>query len=178
MSPPTATFWICISAALGVAVSAFQARDRWGHPGATSGPRTTGAQRTRTVTVGLSSAQLTDQAEADVAGRRDAPRLPRTEEVKDGARPNRWSWALMLTVHRRQRRQQIGSNRRPEGPEHPPKDLEGPGPKMCPGAAADLRMFRGSSASVPALDGDAERPGSHGKDGVAGSIPAGGSTRR
>ena len=53
----------------------------WGHVGATSGPRTTGAQRTRTVTVGLSSAQLTDQAEADVAGRRDAPRLPDTEEV-------------------------------------------------------------------------------------------------
>jgi hypothetical protein len=60
--------------------------DRWGHGGATSGPRTTGPQRTTSVTVGLSSAQLTDQAEADVAGRRDAPRLPDTEEA-GGASP-------------------------------------------------------------------------------------------
>jgi hypothetical protein len=37
---------------------AFQARDRWGHTGATSGPRTTGSQRTIPVTPGSASPQL------------------------------------------------------------------------------------------------------------------------
>jgi len=40
----------------GVPGRAFQARDRWGHIGATFGPRTTGPQRTTTVTSGPSSA--------------------------------------------------------------------------------------------------------------------------
>jgi uncharacterized membrane protein len=39
---------------------AFQARDHWGHIGATSGPRATGSQRTTAVTIGPPSAQLTE----------------------------------------------------------------------------------------------------------------------
>jgi hypothetical protein len=39
---------------------AFQARDRWGHIGATSGPRTTGSQRTTPVTIGQATTQLTE----------------------------------------------------------------------------------------------------------------------
>jgi hypothetical protein len=49
--------------------------------GATSGPRTTGSQRTTTVIAGPSSAQLTGQVEADVAGHRDRSGLSDTEEV-------------------------------------------------------------------------------------------------
>src|SRR5688572_8269525 len=36
-----------------------QSSDAWGRLGATSGPRTTGSQRTITVTIGRASAQLT-----------------------------------------------------------------------------------------------------------------------
>jgi hypothetical protein len=41
---------------------AFQARDRWGHIGATFGPRMTGPQRTTPVTSGAACPQLTGQA--------------------------------------------------------------------------------------------------------------------
>jgi hypothetical protein len=79
MSPPTATFWICISAALGGCSLSLPSSGPlgppWGHIRATNDWSTAD----KNVTVGLSSAQLTDQAEADVAGRRDAPRLPDTE---------------------------------------------------------------------------------------------------
>ena len=44
---------------------AFQARDRWGHIGATSGPRTTGLQRTTTVTSGPASCQFTSHIRPD-----------------------------------------------------------------------------------------------------------------
>jgi hypothetical protein len=43
----------------GLSGRAFQARDWWGHIGATSGPRTTGSQRTTAVTSGTTSCQLT-----------------------------------------------------------------------------------------------------------------------
>ena len=62
---------------------AFQARDRWGHIGATSGPRTTGSQRTTTITGGLSSDQLTGhtppppQVAAAVLGSLTRKRSPR-----------------------------------------------------------------------------------------------------
>jgi hypothetical protein len=71
----------------GVPGRAFQARDRWGHIGATSGPRTTGPQWTTTVIAGPSSAQLAGQAEADVAGRRDPRQVSDTEE--DAGSPRR-----------------------------------------------------------------------------------------
>jgi hypothetical protein len=54
---------------------AFQARDRQGHIGAKSGPRTTRAQRTTTVISGPSSAQLIGQIWADAAGPRGPPGL-------------------------------------------------------------------------------------------------------
>ena len=60
---------------------AFQARDRWGHTGATSGPRTTGSQRTTAVTTGQTTAQLTEQTRPSAAGRHAAPRIPDTEEA-------------------------------------------------------------------------------------------------
>jgi hypothetical protein len=60
---------------------AFQARDRWGHIGATSGPRTTGSQRTTTVTSGPASCQFTSHIRPDSAGRRQRPAVPDTEEV-------------------------------------------------------------------------------------------------
>ena len=59
---------------------AFQARDRWGHIGATSGPRTTGSQRTTTVTSGPASCQFTSHIRPDSAGRRQRPAVPDTEE--------------------------------------------------------------------------------------------------
>jgi hypothetical protein len=59
----------------------FQARDRWGHPGATSGPRTTGSQRTTAVTSGPASSQLTGHIRPGSAGRRKCPTVPDTEEV-------------------------------------------------------------------------------------------------
>jgi hypothetical protein len=52
-----------------------------GHTGATSGPRSTGLQRTTPVTTGPLSAPLIDQMRADVAGRLDDLALPDTEEV-------------------------------------------------------------------------------------------------
>jgi hypothetical protein len=58
----------------GVPGHAFQARDRWGHIGATSGPRATGSQRTTTVINGPPSAQLNHQMRVGVAGRLDPRR--------------------------------------------------------------------------------------------------------
>jgi hypothetical protein len=66
--------------------STLRCGDRWGHIGATSGPRTTGSQRTITVIAGLSSAQLSAQAEAGVAGQRGPPWLSDTEAV-EGSEP-------------------------------------------------------------------------------------------
>jgi hypothetical protein len=56
-------------------------RDRWGHIGATSGPRTTGSQRTTTVNTGTPSAHLSGQTQAGVAGHNDPPQVPDTEGV-------------------------------------------------------------------------------------------------
>jgi hypothetical protein len=56
------------------------------HTGATSGPRITRPQRTTPVTVGPSSAQFIGQT-ASIAGGRDHPGLPDTEEVASPLRP-------------------------------------------------------------------------------------------
>ena len=69
----------------GVPGRAFQARDRWGHIGATSGPRTTGSQRTTAVTSGPASCQLTGHIRPDSAGRRKRPAVPDTEAVMGAA---------------------------------------------------------------------------------------------
>jgi hypothetical protein len=60
---------------------AFQARDRWGHIRATSGPRTTRSQRTTTVIIGPPSTQLSRHTPPPTAGRRDLSGLSDTEEV-------------------------------------------------------------------------------------------------
>jgi hypothetical protein len=77
---------------------AFQARDRWGHIGATSGPQTTGSQRTTTVTSGPASSQVMCHVRPGSAGRLDRPALSRTEQPKFKADPGsgrlrRPSWA-------------------------------------------------------------------------------------
>jgi len=62
---------------------AFQGRDRWGHMGATSGPRTTRSQRTTTVTSGSASSQLTGQTWPSAAGCHRRSALSRAEEARD-----------------------------------------------------------------------------------------------
>ena len=49
--------------------------------GATSGPRSTGSQRTTPVTIGHTTAQLTEQTRPSAAGHRDRPAVPDTEEA-------------------------------------------------------------------------------------------------
>ena len=66
---------------------AFQARDPRGHIVATSGPRTTGSQRTRTATIGRASARLTGRTPPPAAGRCDPAGLSDTEESSGGALP-------------------------------------------------------------------------------------------
>jgi hypothetical protein len=60
---------------------AFQACDRWGHIGATPGPRTTGSQRTTPVNTGPPSAEVTGLIPPPAAGRRDPPEISDTEEI-------------------------------------------------------------------------------------------------
>src|SRR4029453_16191383 len=43
--------------------------------GATSGPRSTGSQRTTPVTIGQTTAQLTEETQPSAAGRRDPPEI-------------------------------------------------------------------------------------------------------
>jgi hypothetical protein len=50
-------------------IAATLARDRWGHIGATSGPRMIGSQRTTRVTSGPASCQFTSHIRPDSAGR-------------------------------------------------------------------------------------------------------------
>jgi hypothetical protein len=59
-----------------------------GHTGATSGPRTTGLQRTTTVTSGPAFCQLIGESRASAAGHHH-PALPDTEEVASAAAPMR-----------------------------------------------------------------------------------------
>jgi hypothetical protein len=54
-----------------------------GHTGATSGPRTTGLQRTTPVTTGPLSAHLTTRVGTCTAGHADRPAFPDTEEAID-----------------------------------------------------------------------------------------------
>jgi hypothetical protein len=57
----------------------------WGHVGATSGPRSTGSQRTTPVTIGQTTAQLTEQTRPSAAAHRDRPAVPDMEEVMPAA---------------------------------------------------------------------------------------------
>jgi hypothetical protein len=79
---------------------AFQACDRWGHIGATPGPRTTGSQRTTPVNTGPPSAEVTGLTPPPAAGRRDPRRsltrkrsqlqtLSRPQQAS--GQPKRWS---------------------------------------------------------------------------------------
>jgi hypothetical protein len=77
-----------------------------GHIGATSGPRTTGSQRTTSVTIGQVTTQLTEQTRPSAAGRRAAPRIPDTEGVT-GSNP------VAPHQHKRHLRRQFGQ-RSPE----------------------------------------------------------------
>src|SRR5918994_7022598 len=61
--------------------------DGWGHIGATSGPRSTGSQRTTPVTIGHTTAQLTEQTRPSAAGHRDRPAVPDTEAHTGSAAP-------------------------------------------------------------------------------------------
>ena len=56
--------------------------NRWGHGGATSGPRTTGSQRTPPVNTGLPSAEVTEHTPLPAAGRRDPPEISDTEPYR------------------------------------------------------------------------------------------------
>src|SRR5215203_5274952 len=49
--------------------------DRWGHGGATSGPRATGSQRTTPVNTGPPSAEVSGQTPPPAAGRHDPPEI-------------------------------------------------------------------------------------------------------
>jgi len=55
--------------------------DRWGHGGATSGPRATGSQRTTPVNTGPPSAEVSGQTPPPAAGRHDPPEISDTEGV-------------------------------------------------------------------------------------------------
>src|SRR5215217_3488078 len=78
--------------------------DGWGHIGATSGPRSIGSQRTTPVTIGQTTAQLTEQTQPSAAGHRDRPAVPDTEEVTPTAEALLWlasDSASHQAVHRR-----------------------------------------------------------------------------
>ena len=123
-----------------------------GHTGATSGPRTTGSQRTTPVTPGPVSQQFTARKRSGIAGHQHRPALPDTEEVT-GSNPVAPTTPLLSrdfvnsVVRRVARRPMLGRLQRQESTSllnqgvrlRAPEPVSGP---LAPSPGSDIRHPR------------------------------------
>jgi hypothetical protein len=91
-----------------------------GANGATSGPRTTGSQRTIPVNTGPPSAKVTGHTPPPAAGRRDPREIPDTEEVTGSnlSRPPLFSLAKAVSAPGGQRSSSAAAALRPQAAPH------------------------------------------------------------